>query len=566
MQNEQTPHKHAPLGQADNTALIQREFPYLEGQVILVLDQGGTCWVSIPSACKALGLNARGQQQRIGRTQELAQACRQLLLLTRGGPQRITCLQVKYVSVWLQTLTNALPEQHSDFLQIITDAATSLLEDVQPKSYQLLLPLDEEQAIEQQHAVVQTALPGLGPILVVPNHAEDRAIREATFAPQDDWQEEPHLGLPYYLASNQMRVYIGDPAFPLEQEEAQAALGHLRESTILAARYVLGRWNIAREQGQLAQEGSVPIRVEEILEWRGLQKHSRALYPGSSVRLIEGYEIKYRSQVHEDLKILGHLYLRGTHHVLVEEQWRPVNIDGFYLRTGRLQNPENDRELYYIAPGVWINTYELSGLWLAELDRRIFMLHPQRDQIALRIALFLSEHWQFQLMMGRNAATPLTMLELLNRSMVAVDQNHLTTRFIPRVEAALQRLLENGIVGEMRPENEISQNHTQWGKDWLAVRWSFIPSAELLQRYAQRVRARVINPGLQPILLSSPGASANADLQGQQGREILHTPFGLQKQSGMAKRKKKEEKQPDKPADTDLIASESVHDPFEESR
>lgn len=541
--DQESAHEHASSVQTDSICLIQHEFPCLDGQVILAIDQYDICWISIPSACKVLRINARGQQQRIARTQELVQACQQIVLATRGGPQRITCLKVEHISAWLLTMANAQPDQHIPFLQTLTDATATLRNEIQTKAHQLVLPLNEGSVVEiGEPQAVATTLPGLGQILIVPSHAEDRAIREATLARQTAWREEPKLGLPYYLASNQMRVYFGDPQFPLEPEEAQAALAHLRESTILTARYILGRWNIAREQGQLAQEGSVPIRIEEILEWRGLQKHSRAIAPGSAVRRIEDYEIKYRKQVHEDLRLLSQFWLCGTHHVQVEGQWHPVNIDSYYLRIGRLQNPENDRSLYYAAPGVWVNTYELSGgLWLAELDRRIFTLHPQRHQIALRIALFLSEHWQFCLMNGGEIA-PLTMQDLLARSMVPVDQNHLTSRFIPHVEQAIQLLRQREIVREVKPDREVLRESTQWGKEWLATRWTITPPADVLQR----ARDRMVGTPPPPMLLSSSSAGNAAEPGKIQGRKVLHTPSAKEKHPGVSIHYEEEINQPEK--------------------
>lgn len=273
---------------AESICVLQREFPCLGSQILLAIDQYETCWISIPNACKILGLNACGQQQRIARSPVLAPASRQIALATRGGRQRISCLNVEHLSSWLSTMTTSSPEQYASLLQEVDQAAELLRSDALPQVHQLLLPLDEKSCAQIMELQAVTAtLPGLGQILIVPGHVEDRAIREATLARQNAWRDEPKLGIPYFLASNQMHVYFGDPGFPLKPEEAQAALGRLRESIILTARYILGRWNIAREQRQLVEEGSVPIRIEEILEYRGIKPHSRAIAPGSVVRKIE---------------------------------------------------------------------------------------------------------------------------------------------------------------------------------------------------------------------------------------------------------------------------------------
>ena len=49
----------------------------------------------------ALGLNVRGQTQRVQRTRSLSQALRRIPLQTRGGLQRINCLRVDTIALWL---------------------------------------------------------------------------------------------------------------------------------------------------------------------------------------------------------------------------------------------------------------------------------------------------------------------------------------------------------------------------------------------------------------------------------------------------------------------------------
>lgn len=524
MKNQQA--LQASLQQEERICLLQREFSCLDGRVLLVIDQHETCWISVPSACKVLGLNARGQQQRIARSKDLAQASQRISLATRGGPQRITCLQVEHISFWLRTMAVSEPEQHASFFQQTVEAVGRLRDEAQFLVQQPLLHLDEKSVIQiREPQAVAATLPGLGQILIVPSHAEDRAIREATLARQNAWRDEPKLGLPYYLASNQMRVYFGDPKFPLEPEEAQAGLKRLRESTILAARYILGRWNIAREEGQLVEEGSVPIRIEEILEHRGIKPHSRAIAPGSVVRKIEDYEMKYRRETHEDLRLLGQFWLRGMHHVQAGNRWQPVHIDSYYLRIGHLQNPENDRSLYFVAPGVWISTYLRSGgLWLAELDRRIFTLNPMRYQVAMRLALFLSEYWQISLMNGDDIA-PLSMQDLLTFSMIPIDSKHLTARTIPQVERAFQVLIQSEIVREAQPNHEVSRDPVQWGKDWLAARWKITPPEDVLQRHLQRIRARAVGTLPPPILLSGPASAQPGEREKMRGEKGPTSPI-----------------------------------------
>lgn len=564
MYNEQQ--SLTPTAQEEIRCLLQREVPCLNGTITLAIDQNEVCWISVPSVCKILGINTRGQYQRIARSQELAQVSQHITLSTRGGPQRVTCLKVTHIEAWLGT-ADSPPEAVASFLESVAEAAKRLRDEIQARAQQLLLPLDEKNItqIREPQAVAAT-LPGLGQILIVPSHAEDRAIREATLARQDAWRDEPNLGLPYYLASNQMRVYFGDPKFPLEPSEAQAALARLHESTIFTARFILARWNVAREQGQLAEEGSVPVRIEEILEWRGIKPHSRAVAPGSALRKIEDYEIKYKKEVHEDLRLLGQFWLQGTHHVPAGGRFRPINIDSYYLRVGRLQNPEDDRSLYFAAPGVWISTYLRSGgLWLAELDRRIFALNPGRHQIAMRLALFLSEHWQISLMNGGNIA-PISMQELLTLSMILIDYKHLTERTVPQVERALQILIQNGIVKEARPTHEVSREPVQWGKDWLATRWLITPPEDVVQRHLQRARSGAIGKPPSPLLLSGPVKTKPETTGKTRGKKVPHTPSEEERVVWGTVEKGDDVNQPEKPIRADSIVRITMHTPFEESR
>lgn len=519
MKNQQAPHKGTSLTQAD---IIQREFPYLEGQLTLVLDQQGTCWISLPSACQMLGLNARGQQQRISRTPELAAGLCQLTLSTRGGPQRINCLQVELLAPWLDGLKNAQQKVYTHFLQVLSEVVTLFQADHQQRTnrcqqvtdksglqqqltaYQLALPLEEtnEGQMEEAQSVVAATLPGLGQVLVATNYPEDRAIREATFAKSAAWQEEPLRRRPYYIASNEVRISLGDPAHPLVIDDVQTALRNLQESTVLTARYILGRWHIAREYDHLAKEGSVLIQAEELLEWRGIQPHSRVAYPGAEVRRVDGYEQKHLDQVHQDIKLLELFHLQGQHRLLVGGQIHSLNIDGPYLRATHVQESESGQAAYFIAPGGWINVWIAAteahgGLWVAELDRRIFKLHPHNDQIPLRLALFLTEHWQTHLAAGLDVV-PLRMEDLLKASMILIDRANLTQRFAPRVEAALGKLVEQGIIGQARPQQPLLKQG-YWGKAWLAMTWEITPPVELVKRYeADRDRSSM------PILLSSP--------------------------------------------------------------
>ncbi len=138
---------------------------------------------------------------------------------------------------------------------------------------------------------------------------------------------------------------------------------------------------------------------------------------------------------------------------------------------------------FLVSPGDWISTYEQhQNYYLAEVDSQIFKLNPQNDRYALRIALYMTERWREQAKQG-DFSTPIMMSELLAASMVEVDERHMTARFIPRIEAALEKLEEMGIIGKQLCLTNVDRNQSRWSRDWLASRWEILPPLKLIQEY-----------------------------------------------------------------------------------
>lgn len=504
---------------APEEVIVQQPLHCFEHEVLLVYTSARQCYVSLPNSCVALGLNTRGQLQRIQRTPQMVAGLRQLSVQTRGGSQRVNCLQVEYLPHWLsgingRTATDEFQVRVDRYSAIILEAAQRLLNHPLLLSEQLALPLhtehpdtslsppDQERPLPQElfdpddelvedlqeHRSLLSNLPGISStdVLVTTSFQEDRAIREAGLARENDWHEEPLSQRMRYIASNKLHVYLGDPEYPLSRAETEAIIRAFGESTVLTARIILAIWNMQRCDQLLAKDGSAALRMSDILEWRGVQKHSRTVYPGATKRSTDGYQWFHKQQVHRDIKLLELCYLRGYHTINVAGKFRQIRIDGPYLRIASIRDTTNKTEAdligYFVAPGAWINTYEEHGnFFLAEIDRKIFQLHPQKDQIALRIALYLTERWREHLKTG-DYADPISMQELLIASMVQIDHHHLTTRFAPRVEAALSTLTERGIVGDARPLGEVDRTKAHWGKEWLTALWSIIPPAHLFQR------------------------------------------------------------------------------------
>ena len=492
----------------------QRIISFDGDNLLAILTTSDHLYLSLPSICTALGLNIRGQLQRVQRAYELATGLSRLSLKTRGGIQQVNCLRLDKIRPWLDgvqkrglgsTVYNKIAYYQGEVVQAVTRAFSLSDQEGTLRQASLLfigqvaqnnqefdgpaLSISEfaSEIDQQELRTTLTTIPYINSTaaLITTNFQEDRAIREATLARKVDWQEDPEFRRMRYIASNHLHVYLGGPEHPLSLPEALQRIRALGETTILTARILLGLWNIRRCKNQLTKDGSAAIRVDEVLEWRGVQKHSR-VYPGLEKRFTDGYQWKHKQRVQQDVKLLEQCYLRGQHLVIVRGRVRRFLIDGPYLRVTLVKETANgeDGELvgYFIAPGAWINSYEEHGnLFFAEIDRRIFLLHPHNDQIALRIALYLTERWRQHVKTG-TYDQPITMRDLLEASMVAIDEKHLTTRFAPRVEAALCRLTEQGITGETVLLTTIDRNQAHWGKTWLASQWKILPPHELMQQ------------------------------------------------------------------------------------
>ena len=270
------------------------------------------------------------------------------------------------------------------------------------------------------------------------NYHVDRSIREASLADCDQWREEEETLV--FTSSNKLKVYLGTPKDPLEMSDALRRIRELGETTALSARIVLGIWNIRRANNQLAKNGSVAMRLEEVLEWRGIKKHSYLAYPhakNSEKRYTDGYEIKYKEQVLKDLDLLATCCIRGRVSSTFKGKKTNISINGPYLRYAIVTHEtlwaEEAIAGVFVAPGDWINIYtEQDNYFFAEIDRKIFQLHPQNEQHELRLALYLTELWRQQGKDG-NYGGKMVMADLLAASMIRIDRVNLTSRFAPRI-------------------------------------------------------------------------------------------------------------------------------------
>src|SRR6266852_5738894 len=85
----------------EERSIEQQTIPFMGDDLAAALAVGGSIYMSLPGMCSALGLNVRGQFQRIQRTRTLAKGLRRIAIQTKGGFQRINCLRIDMLALWL---------------------------------------------------------------------------------------------------------------------------------------------------------------------------------------------------------------------------------------------------------------------------------------------------------------------------------------------------------------------------------------------------------------------------------------------------------------------------------
>ncbi len=382
-------------------------------------------------------------------------------------------------------------EGDSDLSTLLGQALSDTVEGMsEEEAIVYIANLFQEGEVDTEHSLFAYVTPEVTGSMTVTNYRPDQAVREASLARENQWKPGSDGEL-FYLASNALEVYLGTREHPLELPQALKQIRQLSESTVLTGRILLGLWNIRRYNHRVSKNGSVAVLLEEILQWQGIQKHSRVAHPGTSKRYTDGYRTEQKQRVIQDLVLLASCNVRGTSTITVKGKSAAIEVDGPYMRysvVSRKTGPEEKSIIgFLVSPGDWISTYEQHHhQYLAEVDSQIFKLNPQNDRYALRLALYLTERWREQAREG-NFSTPITMSDLLAASMIAIDERHLTVRFLPRIEAALAQLEAMGVIGKYACLTPIDTAQARWGKEWLASRWEILPPLQLIREY-QEVR------------------------------------------------------------------------------
>jgi hypothetical protein len=396
-------------------------------------------------------------------------------------PQRIVVPATQNETLFQEDDENT--SELSSLLGNTLNDATEYMTEEEATEY--IATIFEGSEIESENMLFENVTPYMTENLKVTNYRPDQAVREASLAQKNMWR--PGDGEISYLASNTLEVYLGTLERPLELPQALKQIRQLSESTVLTARIILGLWNIRRHNDRVSKNGSVAVLLEEILQWQGVQKHSRTAHPNTIKRYTDGYRTEQKQRVYQDMALLASCNVRGNCTITVKGKAIPIQVDGPYMRYSVVSRKTIfDEKIiigFLISPGDWISTYEQhQNYYLAEVDSQIFKLNPQNDRYALRLALYLTERWREQAKQG-DFSTPIVMLELLAASMIEVDERHLTSRFVPRLEAALEKLEQMGIIGKQICLTKVDRDQTRWSKDWLASRWEILPPLKIIQEY-----------------------------------------------------------------------------------
>ncbi|HLX56148.1 MAG TPA: phage antirepressor N-terminal domain-containing protein [Ktedonobacteraceae bacterium] len=86
---------------SEEQVIEQQLVPFMGDDLAAALAPGGHIYITLPGMCSALGLNTRGQLQRIQRTRTLSKGLRRIPIKTKGGFQHLNCLRIDLVALWL---------------------------------------------------------------------------------------------------------------------------------------------------------------------------------------------------------------------------------------------------------------------------------------------------------------------------------------------------------------------------------------------------------------------------------------------------------------------------------
>ena len=106
----------------------QRDITCMGRTFSTVRTADGSCYISIPALCDALGLIVGSQVRRIKRNEHLFAGLRHSQLTTKGGVQRVNCLHINCLQAWFDGIqTGSLSSEAQEALRQLQTALPPLL-------------------------------------------------------------------------------------------------------------------------------------------------------------------------------------------------------------------------------------------------------------------------------------------------------------------------------------------------------------------------------------------------------------------------------------------------------
>lgn len=322
--------------------------------------------------------------------------------------------------------------------------------------------------------------------LLVPNYAEDEIVRHATLEP-NSWFRYGDFAT---FQRGNLHVCMVRDGRSISPDEVATLLERAGIRTLLTLRIAMGLWNLRRSNLQLCRNGSVAIRIDEILTWLGIKKHRKTVDSG---KRTDGWRPEEYARVAEDLRLAATFTVVGSRRVKIKGKFTSFDVDAQYIRVSyvSLEASTGSQRPFgiFFSPGDWFNFYTENHVYfLAPMSRRIFDLHPQNDQHAIRIALFLMEYWRKRAE-DRTYTTPMSIEDLLRESAIELPATN-GSRFIRRIEGALTTLQEKDIIGNFERLESFHQTSPSSFNGWLASKWQITPPHEIVNALNQGVRTR----------------------------------------------------------------------------
>ena len=258
----------------------------------------------------------------------------------------------------------------------------------------------------------------------------------------------------------------------------------LDPATSIVHEAALAKWLHAHRSGTLLASGAVAIRVDEILEMRGLKKATNG-----------GYKLEQKLDVSRRLMRLDKVFVRGGYTApdgkahTVSGRLLNVVVDEEYDLLG---NPTPFAVLVRPGDAVW-NFYAASD-YLADYYLAIARLDTRQgvQRLAYLIGRYLINQFRVR-ESTQNFSQPFLVRTLLESARVQIEANasHYT-RFREQFDDALERLAKDGVLAtwQYAEGDEEGLPPVGWFAPWLRCRIVVTPPAAVIEQARIRSIAR----------------------------------------------------------------------------